>query len=446
MRTPFSTIQLMFMFMFMFMFGTASLQAWGSCSMSGVTQTEDDRTALIPFGKINLYDTYFYPVGALLGSVVVPPTNYTYGGATASSVLWTCDATDISNIYFLVATNGDDRVGGYYDIGAVDGMSDVYATYFAYVGIKQTMSDVVLTRYWKKVPVTSYATSGTKIQIRLQDIPPLHAELYRVSTLPGTSAGSYYCGNNNTAGSGIVFGTTTGANYTCTQPNAYIQLVGPGLTSDAEGQDSATNYKFWGADNGFGYGMRAVNRLYNTPSCVARSATPLVLLPTISINDLNNGLSSSASFNVTVECSDSVTSGTETAQTALGFQVSAGAYSAAETLGLVNSNQGVSMLLSDDYTASTSAQGVGITLAYSNAPNSPLMLIGQTGIDPLNPNYMGTSAGWYPVLNNAIAAGSTVSGYTNYSYDFIATLKKINGQTVTAGNVRSTVTVLVKVQ
>lgn len=432
--------------LFILFLGLLSYQASGTCTSSGVSQTEDGRTALIPFGKINLYDTYFYPVGTLISSVVVPPTNYTYGGATASSVLWTCDATDLSNIYFLVATNGDDRVGGYYDIGSTDGLSDVYATYFAYIGIKQTMSGVVLSRYWKKVPVTTYATSGTKIQIRLQDIPALQAELYRVSSLPGTSANSYYCGNNNTAGSGIVYGTTSGVIYSCTQPNSYIQLVGPGLTHDEVGEDSATHFDFWGVDNGFGYGMRAVNRLYNTPTCVARSATPLVLLPTIPINDLNNGLTSSASFKVSIECSDSVTSGTANSQTALGFQVSSGAYSAAQNLGLVNSNGGVSMLLSDDYTSSSAAHGVGIAIAYSNLPDTALTLIGQNGLDPLNSNYMGRSAGWYPVFDNAVAAGSSTSGYTNYTYNFTATLKKINGQTVTAGKVRSTVTVLVKVQ
>jgi len=421
------------------------LSARASCTRSGVSQTEDNRTAQIPFGKVNLYDTYFSPVGTLLASVVVPPTNYTYGGASASSVLWTCDIADLSSIYFLVATNGDDRVGGYYDIGNTDGLSDVYATYFAYVGIKQTMSGVVLTRNWKSVPVTTYVeTSAGKIQIRLQDIPPLQAELYRVSTLPGTSSGSYYCGNNNNNNSGIVYGSTTGQNYSCTQPNSYIQLVGPGLRHDEIGEDSNDNYRFWGADNGFGYGMRSVNTLYNTPTCVARSVTPVVLLPTMAISQLEAGQTATAPFSVTVECSDSATSGTSNAQTALGFQVSDGAYSAAQALGLVNSSNGVSMLLSDNYTDSEMAKGVGITIAYSNAPDTALNLIGQSGLNVLSD--MGASAGWYPVLNNATPTGSSKSGYTNYSYNFIATLKAINGQTVTAGKVRATATVQVKIQ
>ena len=33
-------------------------------------------------------------------------------------------------IYEVFATNGDDRVGGYYDLGAQDGNPNYYATYF----------------------------------------------------------------------------------------------------------------------------------------------------------------------------------------------------------------------------------------------------------------------------------------------------------------------------
>lgn len=421
--------------------------SWATCKSTGASQTEDNRTALIPFGRINLTDTYFQPVRTLLGSITVPPTNYTFGGATASTILWTCDLTDLPNIYFLAATNGDDRVGGYWDLGAQDGIPDVYATYFAYVGIKQTMSGVTLTRYWAKVPVTTYATNASnsaKIDIRLQDVPALQAELYRISTIPpGSGSGSAYCGRGT---SGVVTGTPTGVNYSCIQPNSYIQLVGPGLTHDNIGEDSNTNYRFWGVDNGFGYGMRSVNTLYNSPSCVARSATPVVLLPTISVSDLNKGLTSTAGFNVTVECSNSVTSGTtaNSGQTAIGFQVSSGAFTAAKDLGLVNSSNGVSLLLSDNYQATGMAKGVGIAISYSSAPGTALTLIGEQGMDILN--HSGNAAGWYPVLNNATPVGSSSSGYTNYSYNFTATLKKIDGQTVVAGKVKSTATVMVQVQ
>lgn len=419
------------------------------CTLTGTSQTEDGRTAQIPFGTLNLTDPYLQPAGTLLASIVVPPTNYIYGGATGASVLWECDEADLPGIYFLAATNGDDRVGGFYDIGGPDGLSDVYATWFAYVGIRQTMSGVTLTRYWQKVPVTSYVTtSNGKIQIRLQDVPPLQAELYRISTLPGTSAASSYCGNNNSDGWGIGYAGTSGRSYSCIQPNAYIQLSGDSSVSfsfakDAPGEDSAYRFDFWGVDNGFGYGMRAVNTLYQTATCVARNATPVVMFPTISAQELQSGAATSANFSVQVECSNAAESGVNSKQTALGFQVSMGAWTAANQLGLVNASGGVKALLSDNYSAEGIAKGVGITL--QNSLGTEMNFIGQPG-DLSLATAGGNEAGWYPVLAGASAAGSTESGYTHYTLTFIATLKKLDGETVTAGKVYSTAYVLVKIQ
>lgn len=415
-----------------------------ACTKSGVTQTEDNRTAQIPFGKVNLTNPYLQPVGSLLATAIVPPTNYTYGGANASSVLWTCDKADLPNVHFLVATNGDDRVGGFYDIGTSDGLPGVYATYFAYVGLKLSMSGITVSRYWQRVPLTSYAESGNKIQIRLQDIPPLQAELYRISSLPGTGAVSYYCGNNNTQGSGINFTGT----YTCTQPNAYIQLVGPGITHDNAGEDSAYKMQFWGADNGFGYGMRSAATLSQTATCVARNATPLVLFEAMSVQQLQAGASAQANFSVQIECSDSAVSGTNSGQTALGIQVSPGAYSAAQSLGLVNASGGVNALVSDNYGNDPGlARGVGITLKNAGT-GAAMPFVGQPGNTGNTPiSYpTGPNAGWYPVLTGATAVGSSASGYSNYLQTFIASLQQLPGENVTPGKVRATAYVLVKVQ
>jgi len=413
-----------------------------ACTKNSIVQTDDGVSAQIPFGKINLTDTYLQPVGSLLGTAVVPPTNYTYGGANASTVLWTCAKTDLPNLYFLVGTNGDDRVGGYWETGASDGLPGVYATWFQYVGLKLTMSGVTLSRYWQKVPLTTYAESGNNIQIRLQDIPPLLAELYRISNLPPASgSGSNYCGGMGSSGT-----------YNCNQPNAYIQLVGPGLTHDEVGQDGNTNYAFWGADNGFAYGMRSAATLSNTATCVARNATPLVLFQTMSVQQLQAGASAQANFTVQVECSNQVASnnlsGTNNNQTAIGIQVSPGAYSAAQSLGLVNGSGGVSALVSDNYGNDSSlAQGVGITL--KNAGNGTTMVfVGQPGNTGNVPSQYptGANAGWYPVLAGANPLGSSQSGYTNYLQTFTASLQQLPGKTATPGKVYATAYVLVKVQ
>lgn len=432
------------------LFLMVALPSWGRCTKTSTPQTEDGRTALIPFGKINLADNYFAPAGSLLASVVVPPTNYTYNGATGASVLWECDARDLPNIYFLVATNGDDRVGGYYNIGGVDGLTDVYATWFEYVGLRQTMAGVTLTRFWKKVPVTSYATSGSKIQIRLQDIPPLQAELYKISSVPPTSgSGSAFCGRNNNDGSGIGKASATGRLYSCTQPNGYVQLAGNdnvlfAFAHDKQGEDAATNFRFWGADNGFGYGMRTANRLYQKATCVARSATPVVRLPAVSVAELNSGGVVTGNFSVQIECSNNAARGTGDGQTALGLQVSEGAYSAARALGLINGRGGVKALVSDNYFASDVAKGVGITVAYSNTPGTPITFIGQPGLVSLTPG--GNAAGWYSVGQGVVQRSDSIPGYSFLSYDFIATLKKLDSRTVTPGKVHATAYVLVKMQ
>ncbi|WP_130803873.1 fimbrial protein [Acinetobacter ihumii] len=411
----------------------SSVNTFAACRSTGVSQTEDGRTAPIRFGTVNLTSTYLQPVGTLLAKTIVPPTDYTYGGATATSVLWECDAADLPNIQFLVATNGDDRVGGYWDLGAQDGLSDVYATFFRYIGIKQTMDGVVLTRYWKSLPVRNYVTVGNKIQIRLQDLPTLYAELYRISQIPSAGLNNY-CG----AGSS---GTIATGPYSCTQPNAYIQLKGPGLTSDNVGQDSATNYLFWGVDNGFGYGMRLGNQLWNEPTCVARNATPLVLFNTMTVEALNQGQSTQAQFNVSIECSNQAVSGTASKQTAIGIQASEGAYTAAKQLGLVNAENGVKALLSDQYGSNGIAKGVGIFLRNSTT-GTDMNFVGQ----PSLPGTGASNAGWYPYKDGAIANGSVQAGYTQYLQNYTAILKKLDGQTVEAGKVYATAYVLVKVQ
>ncbi|MCU4413023.1 fimbrial protein [Acinetobacter sp. WU_MDCI_Axc73] len=401
--------------------GSYSIAAYATCKSTGVSQTGDSRTAPIRFGTINLTSVYLQPVGSLLARTAVPPTDYTYGGATAASVLWECDLEDLPNIYFLVATNGDDYVGGRQDLGVIDGIPDVFGTYWRYVGLKLTMDGVVINKFYKSIPVRNYVTVGSKIQIRLQDIPTVYAELYRVSTL----------------GNGAKIAT---GNYSYVGPNAYIQLKGPGLRSDEIGQDSQTNFRFWGANNGFGYGMRLGNKLYNEPTCVARNATPLVLFDTMTVDALNQGKSTQAQFNVAIECSNQAASGTADKQTAIGIQTSEGAYTAAQNLGLVNAQNGVKALLSDHYGSNGIAKGVGIFLRNSNT-GTDMNFVGQPGISG-----NGENAGWYPFKDGAVSNGSTEAGYTHYLQNYTAILKKLDAQTVEAGKVHATAYVLVKVQ
>lgn len=414
---------------------------WTKCRRTSQLSAADNSSAIIPAGKLNLPNPIFLPNGSLIKSVVVPPTNYTHRGSVASTILWICNKTDLSSMYFLVATNGDDRVGGFWQIGHKDGLSDVYATDLQYVGMKVMFGDVIVTRYYKKVPLTTYEISGDKINIRLADLPTAVVELYRVSELPpANGAASNYCANR------MVAPSLKGTIQQCNQPNFYIELVGNGIGHDYDNEDSAHNFRFWGANNGFGYSMKQAASLYNVQTCAATSATPYVMFAPITSAELNKGKTLSQPFNVSLRCYFTASSGTGNGQTALGFQVSAGAYNAANALGLVNSDGGVSTLLSDNYGSSDAAKGVGFNIAYAATPTVPMWLLGgQSFIDPFNPNYTGSMAGWYPVLDHATQTGSQ-SSINTYVTNFIATLKKLDGQTVSAGKVHSTVTVQVRIQ
>ncbi len=120
--------------------------------------------------QVNLTNTYLPPVGMLPGSRVF---GFTSGVRypDPDKVLYECDASDAGQIFEVFATNGDDRVGGYFDLGAIDGNPHYFATYFPYVGIRLTHLDSgnAFRRYWQSAPITRYATSGDKIQIRVKE-------------------------------------------------------------------------------------------------------------------------------------------------------------------------------------------------------------------------------------------------------------------------------------
>ncbi|SDU89700.1 fimbrial protein [Pseudomonas mucidolens] len=404
-------------------------------------QVADGYSAQLPFGRVNLSSSYLQPVGTPLGSVVVSPA--AAPGLTSETVLWECDLSDADSIYEVFATNGDDRVGGHWEIGngsgttINDGLPGYYATWFPYVGIKLTHlnSGLVYSRYWQQAKITAYDTVGAKIQVKAKHLSMVQADLARVSSLPPTSgSGSNWCGGMaTTSGSGVY-------NYACTQPNGYIQFRGGGIVSDAVGSDSNTNYYFWGQYNGIAFGMRSAATISYTATCVARNVTPVVTFMPITAAELSQGMTRSSDFTIDLECSNTASSGTATNQTALGIQVSQSAYAQAQSLGLVTSGGGVTHLLSNGYGSDSSvATGVGISL--QNASNGTAMnFLGWSSTGT------GASGGWYPVLAGASSSGSNMSGYTNYSQTITATLSALPGLTVKPGKVNATAYVLVKVQ
>jgi len=443
--------------------------ASAKCELTNNTETKTQGAAPIPFGRVNLRDLTLQPYGSLLASVVVPPTNYTYKGATADTVLWKCDKDDLASpeLYFLVSTNGNSRFGGHNEIGGPD-LPNVYGTWFKHIGLRLSMDGVEFTRHWKKVPLRPNQYKEVRenrkdrIHIRLGDLPPLHAELFRVETETPEKGhrdrSSMNCGDYNRGASAP---KPEGTLHNCKWPNGYIQLHGPGLKNkqDEEGQDHHTHIKAWNAGNGFAYSLYQAMTLSNTATCVLHSATPSVHFKPVSaqqLNSPNDGADVTETVSLTVNCDNRDVSGTDANQTAIGFQVSSKAFAAASGLNLVKDG-GVEFLVSDDYDQPGMAQGVGIGLF--DMQGQQRRFLGMPGIvaDKINPKWdrrdfikhahpKGPDAGWHPVLQDAKWLGPSSAGHL-YAMNFTFKLMKLpQADKVTPGKVRATAHVLVKVQ
>jgi len=371
-------------------------------------QTTDLAIIKLRFGHINLSDSDLQPNGSVLASIVSPSTDYAWMNPTADTVLWECDKGD--NIQFLVANNADWVYGGWHEIGQADNLQNVYATGIDNVGLQLSMAGTVLSQYWQPVPVKTWREFSVKnpvtgkmvdkIAIRLGDVPAMEAKLYKVKTKISDifPTNTIYPGCNVRAARIL---------YVCIEPDGYIQLDGPGILHDYAGEWARTRYRFYGVNNGLVWGMYRSLSFSRVPTCLVKSATPNVHFA---------------------------------------LQVSQGAFAAAQELGLVNPDNGVEYLLSDQYGKDpTLAKGVGITLY--NERDQRRRFIGQPGL--VGSGYpRGANAGWYSVLQGAVPVVSdTASGIQRHQLEFTARLVKLPGaQEVTPGKVHAIAHVLVKVQ
>jgi len=405
-----------------------------------MTNTRETHAISLPVGHINLSSLYLQPAGTLLGSGVAPSTLYTYKGADADTPLWICDKDDVEQgkIHFLVSTNADSRFGGYHKIGQADGLEEVYGTWFEYVGLRQIMDGVSLSRDWQKVRLKTWQIVGQKAHIRLQDIPPMQAELYRVSQPVPKGGASPHCGGDRNKQANSV--------YKCQIATGYVQLagaVGKDLPHDEEGQDHRKNHDFHSKHNGIAYRLYQGTTLTTSPFCAARSGITQVTFPTISAQALQTGAEIPADFSIEFECHQQTVSGTRREETAIGLQVSPDAFVTAQHLGLVNDANGVDFLVSDRYESDPGlARGVGIRLFQADSPRE---FLGWT--DLIGSNHVkGPRAGWFPVLDGATKIAASGPDHNLFRLDFTAKLAKLPGATVTPGKVRAHANIVIRLQ
>lgn len=464
----------------------------------------DTDTVPMGIGRINIVSTYLQPVGTILATGLTNYSGTLNGGLSTvgdDGVVLTCDnASDADKLSWVFATNGDSIIGGYYE---VPGYPGYYATQFPYVAIKLNLADTgqTFSRTWAKSSkkIVLEELNG-KFVLRKRDIPKISASVIKwanndTATIkddayapndPGVKAhycrstqglpGSTYAGETNIpikpdpSNPDLVwtadYNTVPGAvQYSgCGQPNGYIYLAGAYYSStDYLGQDSNNTYVGFEKWIPVGLNGSPAATFSYAPSCVVRTVTPYVVFPTMSVSQITNGEIASRNFNVALECDDGISTTPSLTSVSVGLQPSLGAFNNAQNLGLIDATTGaITYLVSDNYTDSTMAKGVGISL--KNGDGNSINFVSWTGCGQITTvDYGGgvrgksstctqfssfaqmRAAGWDPVMSNSTSVSKNPTQATTvYTKSYIATLSKLPGLTPTAGRIKATATVQVR--
>ena len=401
-------------------------------------------------GSINVNNSLVQPDGTLLASGIAPVKNLgTQVYSSPEQVLFRCDAADAGQLFEYYTTNGPFPLTGKYEDGASFGIPGAYRT--RYQGVLSRVTNLQTGRYfarnWQARPLTNLTRdSQGKILVKVKDFSDVRIELIRASN-ETMAASEGFGGDNRPALAGTGIGGGFGFPYGIT----YTAFNGPGVGSGKTyvGADSNSVYPDFQKGTYVG-AVRFYQSLYinRSATCAVTTVTPVVVFPGITVQELNQGVQRQQPFNIQFNCQtaapantgvSALSSGTGRGQTAMGLLVQPENYAAAQLVGLNTSGTGVSYLLSDSYLgSSTVARGVGVVVSRVNG--TPLNFLGNEGM-----TLGGEADGWYPVLAEANTLESG-NGTTTYISRLRATLKKIPGETPTAGKFNANVQVIIRVQ
>ncbi|WP_233861919.1 fimbrial protein [Paraburkholderia adhaesiva] len=391
---------------------------------------------------VNVNVPAFVPDGTLLGSGISPMYNLGangVGGYSPEQILFRCSPNADGTIYEYYATNGDSAYAGATDVSAQSGIPGTYLSY--YTGIVTRVTNMTtgeyLTRYWNARPLTGLDhDSQGWILVKAKNFSQFQLELFQCTA----------CAAGGTSGTG---------SWAQSQPQGYVIFVGgaTGSTNVIQGNisvgaDSANHYDGWYADWPGAINAYLTVNVRRDATCAVTNATPVVLFPTITAVELNQGGSRQAPVTIQIQCQSTAptgmsafASGTAANQTALGILASPANAQSATNAGLTTSGTAVTYLLSDNYGTPGIATGVGVALTRPNG----------TALNFLTNQFVttgGAAYGWDAVLNDATADGPTSGGYTSYTRTIYATFKAFAPGTtpVTPGSYDATATVIVRVQ
>ncbi len=381
---------------------------------------------------INVSDPAFQPYPTLLASAVAPATAYgTTGGYDPERVFVRCAPED--TIYEMYSTNADNLYSGWYNggdtVGNSIGLQAAYRTAWRNVLLRLTnvSTGQYFTDIWKQRLLLGLDVDSRGYRlVKAKNLSSVRAELFS-APLEST----YY------------YAATSSRLYSYTQPAGYIAIKGPGLLYPEVGQSHNGNYLGWHYNWPGAIGLYNAVTLKRYPTCTVLNVTPQVYFPSVSLGELNAGVSREVSFEVSFKCETGFTSSTAANATALGIKVSNGAAAAASALGLANASGGLSYLVSDRYTETGMAKGVGIRVLRDGQVMN--LLVNENSAGGVNAQ----ARGWYPAVSGATQSVGTSGGVTRYRETFIARIEKLTEGTrpaVTPGRVEATAQIVIRVQ
>ncbi|WP_042289066.1 fimbrial protein [Paraburkholderia mimosarum] len=384
----------------------------------------------------------FVPDGTLLGSGVSSVYNMGYNGVGSYSpeqVLWRCspEAATANGLYEFFSTNGDNDYAGKRDASGDSGIPGTYYTY--YKGLISRITNITtgqyVSRYWAARQLTNLdKDSQGWLLVKAKNFSQYKLEFFQCSTCT-----RYYA--NTSANPGY---------WAYTQPVGYVAFVAPNFGGNVKpGADH--NVAYDGFYDRWPGAINPYNTVYirRTATCAVTNATPVVVFPVITVDELNKGTTRQLPVTIQMQCQSTTpsgmnafASGTGADQTALGILAPAANAQAAVSAGLTTAGTGVTYLLSDNYgTDPTVATGVGVALTRP----------GGGALNFLTNQYVtmgGAKDGWDPVLNDATSTGSPGAGVTSYQRQINATFKAFapGAVPVTPGRYNATAQVIVRVQ
>ncbi|MEB7540289.1 fimbrial protein [Pantoea anthophila] len=365
------------------------------------------------------------PAGTLLGTAYLPFLEKALRGPyTANQIVYKCALSDADNLYEMFSLAA--IYGPAYGATAVSDVEGAYQTPARNIAYRIThmKSGRYYTSEWqeRKLSADDYIVIDSMLYIPATAFSDATFKLFKTNDFFGNYARDIF--KQASAEQGYVALRTSTIN---------THLVTGQITfQPTSGYASAV----WSMKNG-------ETNVVEGKSCRIKEFKPIVDLPTITVADLSNGATSSANFNVAIDCDEGAVSGTEHSlqnpPVAIGFLVNQATRSQSVQLGLQTSSNGFRYLLDNNYGAKGVASGVGIRI-YSGS--QALNLLSSRGIT----TGLGHDAGWYGFEELMSSTGNSSNGGKTYEGAFTASLERISGDTLKEGSVYAQAEIIVNLQ